>query len=198
MWVLREDIYRLTEDDTGPDVVRIQREWGMRLDRSKPVYLDQTPANSARTRWLQKNFTNSYFIGMIRNGHAVAEGIVRKARPIHAKYGWTAEQAAYQWSRSNEILKHDSRFLDHFIWIRYEDFTENPDREISRILGFIEINDNKDIDLDKCWSVHERNQAIRNMNSESIKRLTPMQIASVNNTAKDMLEYFGYPLITTV
>lgn len=196
MWVQREDIYRLTEEDTGPDAIRIQREWGMRLDRSMPIYLDQTPANSARTRWLQKNFENAYFIGMVRNGYAVAEGIVRKARPIHTKDGWTVEQAAYQWSRSNEILEQDSRYLDHFMWLSYEEFTENPDKEFARILAFLEVTGDKGIGLDKNWSVHERNQQIRNMNAESISRLTPEQIVSVSTIAGDVLEHFGYPLIT--
>ena len=30
MWVDREDIFRLNENDEGPDVVRIKKEWGRR------------------------------------------------------------------------------------------------------------------------------------------------------------------------
>ena len=47
MWVRREDLYRLTESDPGPDVIRIKKEWGMRLDLSKPILLEKTPANAA-------------------------------------------------------------------------------------------------------------------------------------------------------
>lgn len=195
MWVKREDLYRLTEIDEGPDVDRIKKEWGMRLDKSRPLYLDQTPANAARTRWLQKNFENAYFIGIIRNGYAVAEGISRKARPIHKHDGWSVEQAAYQWSRSNEVLLSDAEHLKHIIWVRYEDFTENPEKEILRILKFLEIETGDGVDINQAWSVHERDQKIKNMNKLSIDRLSLENISSINKVADDMLVRLGYPVL---
>jgi len=195
MWVKREDMYRLNEADTGPDATRIKKEWGMRLDRSKPIFLEQTPANAARTRWLQKNFENAYFIGIIRNGYAVVEGITRKANPIHSIDGWTIEEAAYQWRRSNEILREDSKYLDHFIWCRYEEFTERPDIEIERICKFLEIASNHGMNLDKNWSVHERDQKIRNMNNESITRLSSEHISRINLIMEKMMQYFSYNVI---
>ena len=195
MWVLREDLYRLTENDSGPDAIRIKREWGMRLDKSRQIFLEQTPANAARTRWLQKNFKNAYFIGIIRNGYAVTEGITRKAKPIHSEQGWSIEQAAYQWSRSNEILCDDAKHLDHFIWSKYEDLAENPEKEISRILKFLEIPEHGSIELNNDWSVHERDQKIRNFNAEGINRLTKEQITTINNVSKKTLLEFGYDVI---
>jgi hypothetical protein len=196
MWTQREDLYRLTEKDTGPDVYRIKREWGMRLNGNKRIILEKTPANAARTRWLQEKFENAYFVGIVRNGYAASEGIVRKARPIHTKEGWTIKQAAYQWARSNEILIGDSQHLDHFIWTRYEDLTESPDKEISRILEFLGLADKNSIDMNTNWLVHERNQKIRNMNDESIMRLTTDQIDIISDTAGDILRYFEYPVLS--
>jgi len=196
MWVKREDLYRLTENDVGPDVARIKREWGMRLDKSRSIFLDQTPANAARTRWLQKHFENSYFIGVIRNGYAVSEGITRKAKPVHPINGWTVEEAAYQWCRSNHILKEDSRYLDKYIWCRYEDLAEDPYKETQRILEFLEIPDQGEMDLNKNWSVHEREEKIINMNEESISRLTKEQILRINGIIGDVLPEFGYDVIS--
>ncbi len=195
MWVLREDLYRLTENDTGPDVSRIKREWGMRLDKSKPIFLEQTPANAARVRWLQKHFEHAYFIGIIRNGYAVAEGITRKAKPIHSKFGWSIQQAAHQWSRSNEILREDAQHLDRFIWIKYEDLAEDTENEISKIMNFLEIPEEGIRELNRNWSVHERDQQIRNLNNESIKRLTNNQISDITEVAETMLSEFGYEVI---
>ncbi len=196
MWVLREDLYRLTENTLGPDATRIKREWCMRLDKSRPVFLEQTPANVARMRWIQRNFENAYFIGIVRNGYAVSEGIVRKAKPIHLEQGWSIEQAAYQWSRSNEILCEDAKHLDHFIWCKYEDLTENLEKEISKILRFLGISEQGNVELDKNWSVHERDQEIRNLNHESINRLTKEQINVINKVSKKMLLEFGYDVIS--
>ena len=83
MLVEREDLFRLTEEDDGPDPVRVKKEWGMRLNLKKSVSLEKSPPNSAKTRWLQAHFENSRFIGIIRDGYAVSEGITRKANPKH-------------------------------------------------------------------------------------------------------------------
>ena len=196
MWVKREDLYRLNEDDAGPDATRIKREWGMRMDKTRPIFLEQTPANAARTRWLQKNFENAYFIGVVRNGYAASEGIIRKAKPTHSKDGWSIEEAAYQWYRSNQILKEDSKHLKHFIWCRYEDLAEKPDKEIKRILEFLGLSGRGDVNLDKSWSVHERDQNIRNMNDESVNRLSREQIVKINGVLGEMLPEFSYDIIS--
>jgi hypothetical protein len=195
MWVLREDLYRLNENTLGPDPTRIQREWGMRLNQSRPIFLEQTPANAARTRWLQEHFQNAYFIGIVRNGYAVAEGIVRKAKPVHLKQGWSIEQAAYQWARSNEILCEDASHLEHFIWCKYEDLAENTEEEIQRILKFLEISEFGGVDLSKKWTVHEREHEIKNLNNESIERLTQEQIDAISLVTKTMLLKFGYDIM---
>ena len=96
MWVNREDLFRLDENGTGPDPVRLEKEWAMRLDCTKRVLLEKSPPNTARTRWLQANFSNAHFIGITRNPYAVAEGISRKAEPHHLIDGWPIEMSAYQ------------------------------------------------------------------------------------------------------
>ena len=94
MWVEREDLFRLTEADTGPDAIRIKKEWGMRLDLSKQVLLEKSPPNTAKVRWLQANFENAHFVAIVRNGYAVAEGITRKADPKHLINSWPIEMSA--------------------------------------------------------------------------------------------------------
>ena len=112
MWVEREDLFRMTEASEGPDVVRLKKEWGSRLDLRKPILLEKSPPNGARTRWLQAHFENAYFIAIVRNGYAVAAGIRKKAEPHHiAGERWPIEMAAYQWARSNEVLLEDAAHL---------------------------------------------------------------------------------------
>jgi hypothetical protein len=196
MWVMREDLYRLYENGAGPDIKRLKKEWGIRLDKSKPFFLEHTPANSARTRWLQKNFENTYFIGVVRNGYAVTEGITRKANPVHKQGGWSVEEAAYQWRRSNEILIEDAGYLNNFMWCRYEDFTENPSGEVDRLCSFLGLQNSDQINLNKSWSVHERDQGIRDMNSESIQRLSAEQLVKINDIAGELMVNLDYEIIT--
>jgi hypothetical protein len=195
MWVLREDLFRLTEADEGPDTARLKKEWGARLDLSKPILLEKSPPNAARTRWLQRHFENAHFLAFVRNGYAVAEGIRRKAMPKHRRGGWPLELCARQWARCNEVLLEDAEYLERVLWVRYEDLTDRPGAEIGRILRFLGIPEPTGIDLKSSWSVHEREEPIRNMNQESFDRLSSEDIASITGEARPMLERFGYPLL---
>lgn len=196
MWVLREDLFRLTENDPGPDAVRLEREWLMRLDRSRPVFLEKSPPNAARTRWLQAHFRNAHFIAIVRNGYAVAEGIRRKAEPRHLRDGWPIELCARQWSRSNEILAEDAAWLERILWVRYEDLVCNPRGELARVLSFLGLDARTEfLNGSRTWRVHERNEPVRDMNAESIARLSPDERRIITREAGRMLERFGYEVL---
>ena len=195
MWVMREDLFRLTEEHIGPDPERLEREWLMRLDRSKRVFVEKSPPNAARTRWLQEHFPNAHFIALVRNGYAVAEGIRRKAEPFHLREGWPIHLCARQWARSNQILVEDAEHLDHVLWVTYEDLVEETAREVHRIADFLGIERPDRFRTDREWAVHEREEPIRNMNPESIERLSVMDIVQVNEEAEAWLRHFDYPVI---
>ncbi len=192
MWVEREDLFRLTEDDHGPDPVRVKKEWAMRLDLKKPVLLEKSPPNSAKTRWLQQHFENAHFIGIMRNGYAVAEGITRKADPKHLINSWPIEKSVNQWKRSNEVLQQDAEHLKRFIWISYEDLAEDTIGTLNKITDFIGIENFEQFEAERNWSIHERDEQVRNMNAESIARLTPEQIKCITEIGGEMLDEFGY------
>lgn len=192
MWVDREDIFCLTEEDEGPDPVRLKKEWAIRLDLDKPLLLEKSPPNSARTRWLQKHFENPHFIGIVRNPYAVSEGICRKAEPHHLAHGWPLEKCAYQWKRSNEVLTNDSKKLRNFMWVKYEDLVSETSGSMDRITEFLGIERFHAIESGRTWSIHERNEEIRNMNDVSIEKLSREDIALINRVAGDSIESFGY------
>ena len=192
MWVEREDLFRLNEDDEGPDALRVKKEWAMRLDLKKPVLLEKSPPNSAKMRWLQKHFENAHFVGIMRNGYAVAEGITRKADPKHLINSWPIEMSAYQWKRSNEVMQQDAEHLKKFMWVRYEDLADDTVGTLSKITDFIGIDGFDAFESDRQWTIHERDEKVRNMNDESISRLSTRQIETINDVAGDMLDEFGY------
>lgn len=195
MWVDREDLFRLNENEEGPDANRIKKEWGMRLDCSKPVLLEKSPPNSARTRWLEKHFENAHFIAIIRNGYAVSEGISRKGDPKHIAGGWPIERSARQWARSNEILLEDAKHLKRFMTIKYEDLTADFEGTLKSIFSFIDLEPEMAVTEEKSFNIHERNEKIRDMNAESICRLTEEDITKINQVAGPMLEQLGYEKI---
>lgn len=195
MWALREELFRLTETDAGPDPVRLKKEWLLRLDRSRPIFLEKSPPNAARTRWLQHHFENAHFICIVRNGHAVAEGIRRKAEPVHLSAGWSIDLCARQWRRSYEILLEDAPHLRHCLWLRYEDLAADPVAEIGRVTDFLGIQSMATPAHDQSWAVHEKNEPIRDMNAESLARLSTAERAIITREAEPMLLRFGYELL---
>jgi len=192
MWVGREDLFCLTEDDEGPDPIRLKKEWAIRLDLSKPLLLEKSPPNSAKTRWLQKHFENAHFIGIIRNPYAVAEGISRKAEPHHLIDGWPLDKCAWQWRRSNEVLMNDSKYLKRFMWVSYEGLVTDTVGTMNSITEFLGVDEFGDIGSGRTWNIHERNDEIKNMNAVSIDKLSSEDIALVNEVAGDSIEAFGY------
>ncbi|WP_218352561.1 sulfotransferase family protein [Alteromonas lipotrueiana] len=191
MWVDREDIFCLNENDEGPDVERIKKEWGMRLDLSKPVLVEKSPPNAARTRWFQKHFENAHFIGIVRNGYAVAEGISRKGDPKSIKDGWPMDKSAWQWARSNEVMLDDAKHLNKFHLMRYEDLARSPQDELNKIANFLDLPEFPDVTSEN-FSIHERNDSVKDMNASSIKRLSPEDIKIFNGKAGFMLNRLGY------
>lgn len=196
MWVLREDLFRLTDADVGPDVVRLKKEWLMRLDRSAPFFLEKSPPNAARTLWLQKHFCNAHFIAIVRNGYAVSEGIRRKAQPQHLQKGWPISLCARQWNRSNEILVEDASAIEHLLWVRYEDLATDPVAVLDRVWEFVGVEaDSESVKVGARWPVHERREPILNLNPESMARLSPADVSTITDAAEPMLENFGYEIL---
>lgn len=195
MWAGREELFRLIEKDTGPDPARVKKEWGMRLNTAKPVLVEKSPSNSVRVRWLNHHFQPACFICIIRNGYAVAEGIRRKADPKHLRDGWPIEMAAYQWKRTYEVIEEDSVYLKRMLFVKYEDLVNDPAGELNRIADFTGVKPFSNFDNLAEMAVHERNEPIRNLNPDSISRLTPEDIRSINEVAEETLVRYGYSVI---
>ena len=172
MWVEREDLFHLTEQDEGPNPERIKREWAIRLDTSKRLLLEKSPPNSARVRWLQANFEDPHFICIVREPCSVAAGIRRKAEPGHLVNGWPLEMAANQWVRSNELLLEDAASLRKVMWLRYEDLTADTDGQLARIAAFLGVKPFPAGLAQRDRQVHERAAPVRDFNAESRKYLS--------------------------
>lgn len=187
LWAIEPEHFQLDENGgEGIAVDKIKRQWGARFDDpDKPVLIEKSPTNAARTRWLQKHFAPASFIGIVRDCYAVAEGIHRKA-------GHSLEQAARQWSRSNEIMLDDFEHLERKTIVRYEDLTARPAEVLAETLEFLGLEPHDRQVGEREFSVHEQTSKIRNMNDRSMAALSDEDRRMIQSVAGDLMGRLGY------
>ena len=170
---------------------RLLHDW-MRDLRApiQEIIIEKTPANTVRMEWLQKAFPRSYFIGLVRNGYAVAEGMRRKNHnPV--------DEGARHWNLVNEILIQQTTHVENYLEIRYEDLTDNPRRTAEQLVRFLKLSfDGLGAAIGGRFTsetiVGATPQPIRNMNGESIVSLSSADIKKIRANATRMLDYFDY------
>ncbi len=176
---------------------RIKRQWSFFHRRQAPNLLEKSIANAARLPFFQAHFQPAYFIYIVRNGFAVAEGIRRKARPGprgNDQYGqhYPVELCAEQWVATDRLVQQDRAGLDHFLTIYYEDLAADPMGVTRRLTDFLGLDPLPDQVFGQQWKVHGVESVIRNMNEASLVRLSAEDMAAIERVAGDVLERHGY------
>lgn len=187
LWALKPELFHLTENNGESfSASKLIRQWAFFYNHpDRKILLEKTILNSARMRWLQKNIPNSYFIGVVRNGYAVAEGIRRKEHH-------SIDKAITQWNVSNEIMLHDLNYLHHKMLVRYEDFTADPEKTVAEICNFLGIQPLDPKLLSKKFTVHKLTSTIEDRNKKSTEKITPEEKKIINAIAGEQLKKFGY------
>lgn len=183
-------VYHLTEKDY--DLEQAQRLAAVYAEHCEPGlrFIEKSPANSVRTRFLQSIFPNATFIIIVRNGMAVSEGIRRKRlydpeRQHMAGLSTTIDQAAEQWYHANRIIMEDMQFLKRCIMIKYEDLVSNTPKVLRSVLDFCKL-DCQDFNFPKFETNH---------NIKQIERLTDVEkdiIYKITGNLLTELSYFNH------
>jgi hypothetical protein len=186
-WALKEDLFYLDETSGAEiNVTRLKRQWGAHFDDpTRPLLVDKSTPNSLRTRWLQANFDNAHFVGIVRNGYAVAEGIRRRT-------GQQLERSARHWARANEILLQDFQYLRKKLLVSYESLVTQPALVCREIAKFLELDSSGFNVARSEWNIHNERSPIRDMNAESVARLSAEEKKLVEDCAGNLLRRLGY------
>lgn len=187
LWAVPSDRLYLDENsNSNIDLIKLKKHWAVRFnDLSRPIFMEKSPPNTVRLRWLQANFSNSYFIGIHRNGYAVAEGIKRKV-------GHSVDLGARQWNNSNKILLKDFEYLNNKLLLSYEQLTEEPEFVLNKICEFINIPSMDPSVLKSRFTIHGQSLQIANMNARSINNLSSNELISIEKEADECLKFLGY------
>lgn len=190
LWALKPDYFRLDENSSNSiNVEKLKKEWAFFYNHPKrPLLIEKTITNSARTRWLQHSFHNTHVIALFRNGYAVAEGIRRKE-------GHSWEKAVEQWKVSNQILLDDLEHISNHRIIFYEELTADPVAVLKSLTGFLNIPDLPESAFAGEFTIHKVSGAISNQNEKSFSNLSPDDIRYFNAEAGDIMKHLGYSLL---
>lgn len=166
--------------DVTPEAAeRAKRDWSLWWQRGATAFLEKSIVHGAWMPSLDSRFPNAKFIGVIRNGYCVCEGIQRRARPtgkareIVGVDTYPITEVGRQWNYANEVLERDSKSVKNYLEVRYEDFAKNPTETIERVFKFIGVRSNV-ATLHESGMVRIGNRVfdIRNQNSQSLGQLT--------------------------
>jgi len=190
-WALQPERFRMLEPDGEKiDVQRIKRQWQRAFnDSQRPVLMEKSPPNAARIRWLNTHFENAHFVGIVRNPYATIEGMMRKG-------GLDLEQAARQWVGSNEIMLSDLERVDHRMLITYEQLTNSPSGVFAEMVAFLGLDAVASPSMTKTFRIHERELSIRNLNRDSIKRLSPDELKRITDLTHSLQTRLGYESVS--
>lgn len=106
------------------------QSWSQHWDTQLPWLLEKSPPNLVKTRFLQKLFPNSVFIGITRHPIAVS----------YATQKWCQCDISSLLDHTllgYETMASDSGLLKRFYLLKYEDFVSDPQFHIDNLLAYL-------------------------------------------------------------
>lgn len=121
--------------DLDRDEVRrhLARHWGPYLDCSKAFYVEKSPINLIRTRFLKTVFPRARFVVIVRHPIPTALATAKMKRQSILK-------SLLHWSVAHRIFIKDLSYLKEVIVIRYEDLVADPALEMKKIWGHVGLD----------------------------------------------------------
>ena len=175
------------------DWQNIKKIWNRYWDRSKEILLEKSPPNICRAENINKVFSNSRYICLIRNPYAQIQSNMRR-------YNTDTTIATKKYISYLRFQKKNIEELKDVLVISYEDLTDNPKKTKETIINFIPSL--SDINIALQFNAHnmykKKRMGIKNLNQDSISALTKDQIQTINsllNKEQELINYFNYKII---
>jgi hypothetical protein len=162
---------------------RLVHDWIYSLrDPVRRVIVLKTPSYAANMPVLQNAFPRCRFIGVVRNGYAVAESILHRGNKSLAR-------AARHWAKVNRLMLEQANHVDDFMLFRFEDLLNDPTDAANRLAAFVEIPPDP---LIQAMASGGTRTNLFNSNSIRFSQLSQVDRDIIESEAGDMLQHFGY------
>lgn len=199
MWHHNAAKANITSSEAQSIALIAKRDWAPWWNNKSRLFLEKSIVHTAWMQALEDSFGQTKFIGVVRNGYCVCEGIRRKAKP-HGKakgiikndeYSW--KDVGQQWVYANRKLMEESKSLKNYHQINYETLVNDPETAIRAIFDFLGVS--KDVlstTQDGDLLIGNRIFKITDENPNSLARLSAEDVNEINSEISGMLKVLGY------
>ncbi len=111
---------------------KLYSEWSKHWDMSRDVFIEKSPPNIIRTRFLQAMFPNSYFITILRHPVAVSYATQKWSRT-------SMDKLINHWLVAHEVYLEDRKYLKREMTFSYEEMVRKPEHILRSIEDFLQI-----------------------------------------------------------
>jgi hypothetical protein len=203
LWAADERAVRLFADPAAYDWEVSRRAWyflAWSRDPRASVFVEKSPPFLLVAEELRRHFRNARFLILVRNPHAVIEGVARRLsaqRPeaaadrqalLAAVARHVATCFAYQRRNVERLVAPASG-----VFFTYEEMCARPAAVAARIRGLVPELD--DLNLDQRLRVKDYDEPLRDMNEQQVRRLSAADrqtITAVLEPHRESLAHFGY------
>jgi hypothetical protein len=114
--------------------------WPFWSDHTARYFIEKSPSNLVRTRFLQTLFPDSRFVVITR--HPAAQALaIRKWGPYPRQLGFGMGVSIEHWLTAMELFAKDRRYLRNCLVVSYEDLRHSPAKTLGSIADFCGIAD---------------------------------------------------------
>ena len=113
---------------------KLYKQWSSFLDSSKTTFIEKSPPNLLKTRFLQALFPNAYFIVIRRN--PIATSLATKKWSNSSIFSLLRH-----WLFCYDLWESDKCHIANYLELRYEDFVDSPTLIMEKICNFCMIDD---------------------------------------------------------
>ena len=201
MWVGCLDKMHMPDGAEGALLAQqARRDWSVWWDGACSCYLEKSVSNTTRIEWINKNFSNAYFVAITRHPIPVVEGIRRKAKPegvVREELGqadYPLDMAANQWVDANRRIVDEKLSIEKIFHLKYEDFCSQPVGMLEDLWKFLGLNGVTMECKNGILKVNDQSIEVTNMKQKSFDRMSSKDqnvVRSVTSNIALEMVYFG-------
>ena len=135
-FALHRDAHLTEESDlvSSANAVALMKQWAPYWDPEASLWVEKSPPNLIRTRFLQALFPDAQFVMIVRHPIVVALATSKWARFT------SVDRLVEHWLRAHEVLVEDASHVRRLHIVYYEDLIDNPREELQKVARFLSLN----------------------------------------------------------